>query len=94
MDYEWDPDKDEANVLKHDMSFATARTVFRDPFQQTVEVTKTEHGERRFKRVGRLDSGTMVAVIYTNRDDLRRLISARRARRNERAAYDSSKRTA
>jgi uncharacterized DUF497 family protein len=63
--------------------------VFDDPAILTVDVTKPEYREERTKAVGRLVSGWVVAVIFTDRDDVRRIISARRARRDERRAYDS-----
>jgi uncharacterized protein len=92
LEFEWDPDKDAANEAKHDISFAEATTVFDDPQLIEEDVTRPEHGERRFKAVGRL--GQFIgAVIYTDRDGRRRIISARRARRREREQYRQSAET-
>jgi uncharacterized DUF497 family protein len=47
-------------------------------------VNRPEFGEVRKKAIGQLTSGWTVAVIYTDRGDRRRIISARRARTNQR----------
>ncbi|MBA2246782.1 MAG: BrnT family toxin [Chloroflexia bacterium] len=86
MEFEWDDAKSASNFLKHGISFYEATRVFSDPLVQVSEVTKPEHGETRFKAVGQIDDG-IFAVIYTDRRQTRRVISARKSRRNERRIY-------
>lgn len=89
MKYDWDPAKQFTNVHKHSISFIAAVAVFDDPGLLEIDVSRPEHRESRIKAVGQLAPGWVVAVIYTVRDDTRRIISARRARRHERSAYDA-----
>jgi uncharacterized protein len=89
LEFEWDPAKDAANERKHRISFEDAKAVFRDPQCLIEDVTKPEYGERRSKAIGRL--GVFIAaVIFTDRNDFRRIISVRRARRDERERYRQS----
>lgn len=90
MDFEWDPAKDEINTQKHGISFVDAASVFDDPDHLDEDSTYPEHGENRRRAIGAMGP-VMVTVVYTDRDGRRRIISARRARRNERARYDQSK---
>ena len=87
MPFDWDPVKAESNLAKHGITFRQALRVFDDPGIRATEVTKPEHGEERFKAVGRVDE-VFITVVYTDRDAVRRIISARRSRRNERRDYN------
>jgi uncharacterized protein len=93
MEFEWDPKKDAANQSKHVISFVAAIALFDDPNHLEEDSTKLEYGEVRRKAIGMIAGGRLVVVIYTNRGQLRRIISARRARKNEQAHYDQSKAT-
>jgi uncharacterized protein len=86
FEFEWDPTKDEANEHKHDISFTEAITVFDDPQHIVEDATRPEHGEKRSMAIGRVGA-FVLAVIFTERHQRRRIISARRARRNERERY-------
>jgi uncharacterized DUF497 family protein len=86
MQFEWDDDKDANNAQKHGISFVDAVTVFDDPFHLEEDSSRPEHGEERRKAIG-IAGAYFVTVIYTDRDKKRRIISARRARRSERAQY-------
>lgn len=90
MIFDWDEAKNSANERKHGINFIAASAVFDDPFHLDIDVSRAEHGEERRMAIGRLASGWIVAVIFTDRGNVRRLISARRASRDERAAYHSS----
>ena len=87
MEFEWDPNKEAINIQKHGFSFADAILVFRDPFHVIEESTRSGFGESRSKAIGRRDT-VVLTVIFTDRAGVRRIISARRARRNERRIYD------
>ena len=91
--FEWNPAKDVANEQKHDINFTEATTVFEDPQHIVEDVSRPEHGEKRMMAIGRV--GTfMIVVVYTDRSERRRIISARRASRSERERYRQSAETA
>ncbi len=87
--FEWDDVKDTANYAKHGITFLEASAVFLDPHSIEEDSTRPEFGEERRKAIGSV-GGRVVALIYTLRNDRRRLISARRARPNERREYNQS----
>ena len=86
MRFRFDPVKAVANLKKHKVSFADAEGVFRDPLAVTIEDPDTE-GERRYIALGLGSAGELLVVVYSERDDECRLISARRATRKERTNY-------
>ena len=88
MRFQYDPAKAAANLKKHGVSFADAEGVLGDPLAVTIEDVDAE-GEQRFVTVGLGSTGELLVVIYTERDDECRLISARRATRKERKQYES-----
>ena len=87
--FEWDDRKAASNLRKHDVSFVLARLVFDDP-AASDELDKDED-EERFVRVG-MASGEVLFVVYTLRGDRTRIISARKANRNEQVRYVSQSR--
>lgn len=86
MEFEWDLSKSDSNVEKHGIRFQDAVRVFVDRQTITTNVTRPEHGEMRFRAVGMVNE-QIVAVIFTDRGSVRRIISARRSRKNERRDY-------
>ncbi|MGD8794616.1 MAG: BrnT family toxin [Anaerolineae bacterium] len=87
MDYQWDPDKAASNLGKHGVDFADAVGVFEDEWALTL---KEEHlgDEQRFVTLGTDFLERVLVVVYTYRGGEIRLISARRATRKERKAYE------
>ena len=89
--FEWDPQKAKANADKHGVPFDEAATVFLDA--DAMDGPDLQHSTRepRFRRLGRSAEGRILMVVYTQRRagdaETIRLISARRASRQERAAY-------
>jgi len=90
MEFEWDNIKNESNKTKHKISFERATKVFEDSNKMTYESAKKDYGEKRFIVVG-LIFEVLYTVIYTIRDTLYRIISARRANENETKKYYESK---
>ncbi len=88
MDFEWDEAKRQANILKHGIDFVDAIRVFRGDFIEE-EDRRRDYGEPRYRAVGLLGE-IVIRVAYTWRRERRRIISARRANRNERRAYYAS----
>jgi uncharacterized DUF497 family protein len=87
--FDWDPAKREINLQKHDIDFRDAIAVFEDAQHMLENTTRPEHGERRTKVIGRAGA-LLICVIFTDRGEVRRIISARRASRNERERYRQS----
>lgn len=83
MQFEWDERKRRANIDKHRLDFIDAELVFLGPHHTLPSLYRTEE---RWITVGILD-GREVAVIWTERGEAIRIISFRRARREERRAY-------
>jgi len=88
MQVECDPKKSASNLQKHGVSFQEAETVFYDPLGLTCEDDEAQ-GEARFITVGLGGLGRVLTVVWTQRAESIRLISAREATRNERRAYES-----
>jgi uncharacterized DUF497 family protein len=76
-----------SNLKKHGVSFADAEGVLQDPLAVTVEDPDAE-GEQRFISIGLGSAGELLVVVWTERDDECRVISARRATRKERKQYE------
>ena len=84
--YEWDEVKAASNLAKHGVSFPDAEGAFADPAQIILDVTRTVDGEERLKVVGKVE-GRLLAVVFTLRDEARRLISTRPTNRSEEKRY-------
>jgi hypothetical protein len=88
MRFKSDPPKAAANLKKHGVSFSDAEGVLEDPLAVTVEDPDAE-GEQRFITIGLGSAGELLVVVWTERDDECRVISARRPTRKERKHYES-----
>ena len=86
--FEWDDAKAVSNLVKHGVSFSYARTAFDDPAGIDVVDDRREYGEERSNLIAKSSHGIVLFVTYTERDGRIRMISARRASRQERKAYD------
>jgi uncharacterized DUF497 family protein len=89
MEFEWDPDKAQSNLGKHQVSFEEAARVFLDPNRIETFDGREAYGEDRWKTVGLVEPA-LLAVVYTVRgedDEIIRLISARKADSYEQAQY-------
>ncbi|WP_239056497.1 BrnT family toxin, partial [Wenzhouxiangella limi] len=86
MEIEFDPEKAAFNLRKHRVSFAHAEQALRDPLGLTIEDPDSE-GELRFVTLGADSLGRILVVVHTPRDDRVRIISARKASRNEARNY-------
>lgn len=84
MAFKWDPNKAQSNLREHGVSFETARKVFDD--DAVFDILDDSAEEERWKHVGRIGTAVFV-VVYTERGDNIRIISARRAVRIEEEAY-------
>lgn len=91
MQFTWDPRKAATNLRKHRISFAEAATVFDDDLARIHDDPDHSVGEGREIIVGNSARGRMLLVSFTERGDIVRIISARRADRAERKDYEESR---
>ena len=85
FEFEWDSVKEAANIKKHGIDFDTATLVFED--ESRIEEYDKAHSDRedRYNVIGMVDD--ILFVVYTERGDKVRIISARLATKPERKRY-------
>lgn len=76
MDFEWDGSKNALNITKHGISFYEAQDAFID--EDKVIILDKTHSltEKRYYRIGRIPSGGIVTVRFTNRNGRIRIFGA------------------
>ena len=79
LSFEWDDKKAHGNELKHGISFSEACTVFGDSLSLTIHDPLHSESEDRFVLIGTSHKNRMLIVVYTERGDNIRIISARKA---------------
>lgn len=87
MEFEFDDNKSDSNKMKHGIDFKQAQKLWDDP--DLIEIPVRTSDEPRFLVVGRI-SDRYFSVIITYRGDKIRIISVRRARKEEVNIYESS----
>ncbi|MBQ9486330.1 MAG: BrnT family toxin [Selenomonadaceae bacterium] len=85
LKFVWDSEKAEINWKKHKVMFEDAARIFLDEYRYDDFDEIHSDSEDRIKTVGFVMN--VLAVIYTERGDINRIISARRANRKEEAEY-------
>jgi uncharacterized DUF497 family protein len=90
MKFEWDEAKNEQNIQKHGFDFTNAERVFAGPFPLFVRLDNREdYGEDRWQGIGMLDGVVVVVIVFTEpRTNITRIISMRKATKNERTEYE------
>lgn len=88
MRFEWDSAKAAKNVRQHGVSFREAVSVFYDPLATTGDDPDHSEDEQRLVTFGFSSAGRLIVVCHTERKDVIRIISARRATPTEREIYE------
>jgi uncharacterized protein len=88
LSFEWDANKAKQNLKKHGVSFREASTVFADSLARTIHDPLHSEDEDRFVNLGESNRGRLLVVVFTDRGDSIRIISARVATRRERKDYE------
>ncbi len=87
MNFSWDENKRQSNLIKHGVDFADTVGAFYDDFAITTE-DPDQHGEQPLITLGVSFNMQLVLVTYGHReDDTIHLISARKANRREHQQY-------
>jgi hypothetical protein len=87
MEFEWDQEKAQSNLVKHGVSFEEAQTVFDDPLYVDFYDPDHSENENRYIIIGMSSVGNILLVSYTERGDIIRIISARQVTKQELKAY-------
>lgn len=82
--FEWDDEKAAKNERRHGVTFERARKVFDDP--NAIDEPDDDPDEERWRRIA-MAGGQVLFVVTTERDGRQRIITARRATRNEQDRY-------
>jgi uncharacterized protein len=90
MLYTWDENKRTTNIKKHGVDFVDAVDIFDDMNRIETVDDRQDYGEERLQTIGYAKPGILF-VVYTYRDEgaKRRIISARKASKKEKAIYNS-----
>ncbi len=83
ISFEWDENKRLINIEKHGIDFLRAAKILSMPH---LEKTSEQNGESRVLAICP-ETDRLIAIVYTMRGDVCRIISARAARQNERRTY-------
>jgi len=86
MNFQWDPNKAKSNYKKHGIRFADAVGVFED--ENAITISDEHEREDRFVTIGMDFLSRILVVVYTFRDIVIRIISARKATARERKMYE------
>jgi uncharacterized DUF497 family protein len=87
MNFEWDDQKNQANILRHGLDFADGHKVFDEPLLINLD-DREDYGEDRWIGIG-VFSGRVVVIVFTERgEDTIRIISFRKATGYERKRYE------
>jgi uncharacterized DUF497 family protein len=85
MEFEWDENKRRINLQKHDLDFANAHLAFtEDAF--VIPDDREDYGDDRYILLG-LMRERIVVIAFTIRDDVIRVISMRKANKQEQKSY-------
>jgi uncharacterized DUF497 family protein len=84
--FEWDAAKSESNLAKHGVSFEAARRVFDDAFAYEHCDLDSDPEEFRYVITGVVNE-VILTVVYTERGERIRMISARKATAHEQREY-------
>ncbi|MBT9556557.1 MAG: BrnT family toxin [Myxococcales bacterium] len=86
MRYEWDSAKAASNVMKHRVTFEDAVLALQDP-ERLEEINDVDYGEVRLRTWGLVISRVLLVVTTERTSDVCRIISARKATRDETKNY-------
>ncbi len=90
MRFEWDENKNNENIRKHGLDFADAWQVFENPLLSKLD-DRENYGEDRWIGVGMMSNGVVVVLVFTEKKhETIRIISMRKATKNERTRYEKA----
>jgi uncharacterized protein len=87
--FEWDEIKSKTNLIKHRVSFTESKTVFYDDFARIKADPDHSIKEDRFIIIGYSDKNRLLVTSFTERNEMIRIISSRKATKTERLQYEN-----
>ena len=88
MEFVWDEKKNQLNIKKHGFDFTDAWEIF-NKVLLTFPDNSQDYGEERWIGIGMLSNGTVVVVVFVEKDDdTIRIISMRKANKYEKSRYE------
>jgi uncharacterized protein len=87
--FQWDDRKAKINLRKHGVDFEEGVTIFNDPLLATMPDAEHSENEQRFISIGISVKGTVLVVVYTERNEKTRIISCRKAIKSEVKFYEN-----
>ncbi len=88
--FEWDNEKAINNVKKHGVTFDEAKSVFYDTFALISLDVEHSITEERFSIIGYSKSNRILFTSYSEKNEVIRIISARKTTKNERLFYEKN----
>ncbi len=88
MEFEWDNNKHQSNIKKHDVDFKEAGTVFDDNFAIIIDDRFHSNQEQREIIVGESSKNRLLYVVFVEKEESIRIISARKLTTIERKRYE------
>jgi hypothetical protein len=89
VNFEWDEQKNAANIQKHGFDFADAWEIFESPMLTALD-TREDYGEERWIGIGFLRERIIVVVFTERKDNTIRIISLRKALKHERIKFEEA----
>ena len=91
--FQWDPNKNQANIKKHKISFEEVKSVFFDENARVIPDPEHSTNEERFIILGLSIKLKLLVVVHTYKenDEIIRIISARKATKTESKYYHEVK---
>ena len=87
MEFVWDEKKNRLNIKKHGFDFADAWEVFNKVLLASLDDSQ-DYGEQRWIGIGMLNNGIVVVIVFVEQDDdTIRIISMRKANKNEQKIF-------
>ncbi len=90
LSFEWDLNKARRNLRTHSVSFDEASTAFSDTLSITIYDPLHSEKEERMIMIGNSHRNRLLVIVHTERRDKVRIISARKATKNERKQYEEN----
>jgi uncharacterized protein len=90
--FEWDASKAQRNQVAHGVTFDEAASAFAEPLGQIVDDPRHSGAEARFALLAQSERKRLLVIMFTERGERIRVISARRATSTERRQYEEASR--
>jgi uncharacterized protein len=91
LKFEWNPEKAKTNFQKHGVTFEETCTVWFDEFAAFLQDPVHSNTEERFLMIGYSAKNNLLIVSFTERNEKIRIISSRKATKNERKRHEENK---